>query len=74
LTVPGIETPEQAEQMRELGIRYGQGYGFSPPLPLRECREWLVLFGRAKSRNAGQNKISPGQENVRVFIPKGSKA
>jgi diguanylate cyclase (GGDEF)-like protein/PAS domain S-box-containing protein len=74
VTAEGIETPEQAEQMRELGIRYGQGYGFSPPLPARECREWLALFGNVKSGNPGQNKIPPGQKNVRVFMPKGSNA
>lgn len=45
ITAEGIETPQQALQMRELGIEYGQGYGFSPPLPAKECLEWLALFG-----------------------------
>ena len=29
----GVETPEQAEQLRAMGCEYAQGFRFSPPLP-----------------------------------------
>jgi EAL domain-containing protein (putative c-di-GMP-specific phosphodiesterase class I) len=29
----GVETAEQADTLRRLGCRYGQGYYFSPPVP-----------------------------------------
>ncbi|MGZ3519658.1 MAG: putative bifunctional diguanylate cyclase/phosphodiesterase [Vulcanimicrobiaceae bacterium] len=37
----GIETPDQAEALRELGCEYGQGYHFSHPL---SPEEMLVLL------------------------------
>lgn len=36
IVAEGIETREQAEQVRALGITLGQGYYFSRPLPLAE--------------------------------------
>ena len=33
----GIETAEEADALRALGVRYGQGYLFGPPAgPVRE--------------------------------------
>lgn len=40
----GIETREQFETMRELGISYIQGYYFSKPLPEEEFLEFLSRF------------------------------
>ncbi|MFC7529676.1 putative bifunctional diguanylate cyclase/phosphodiesterase [Actinoplanes sp. GCM10030250] len=37
----GIETPEQADRLRHMGYRYGQGYLMARPLPADEC---AVLF------------------------------
>jgi EAL domain-containing protein (putative c-di-GMP-specific phosphodiesterase class I) len=37
----GIEHPEQAEQLRSMRARYGQGYLFSPPVPAD--RFWALL-------------------------------
>jgi EAL domain-containing protein (putative c-di-GMP-specific phosphodiesterase class I) len=37
----GIETAEQAEQLRELDCQLAQGYLFSRPLPLRDLPEVL---------------------------------
>ena len=34
LVCEGIETAEQAQQLQELGVRYGQGFFFGKPLPL----------------------------------------
>ena len=38
----GIETKEQFETMRELGISYIQGYYFSKPLPEEEFLHFLA--------------------------------
>lgn len=37
----GVETEEQLETMRELGIQYVQGYYFSKPLPESEYLEYI---------------------------------
>ncbi len=37
----GIETKEQLAVVRHLGSEEGQGYLFSPPLPLVELKAWL---------------------------------
>lgn len=34
MVAEGVEDEEQAEQVRAIGVAYGQGYLFSPPLPL----------------------------------------
>ncbi len=34
LIAEGIETPEQLEQLKRMGCRFGQGYWFSPPVDL----------------------------------------
>ena len=38
----GIETPEQAEALRELGCDVGQGFLFARPLPAEEIDELLA--------------------------------
>jgi diguanylate cyclase len=35
----GIETPEQAEALRDLGCDIGQGYLYAKPLPADEMDE-----------------------------------
>jgi EAL domain-containing protein (putative c-di-GMP-specific phosphodiesterase class I) len=44
----GIETAEQAEQLRQLGCRCGQGYYFSKPIPPLQCRALLQHMGEAR--------------------------
>ena len=39
----GIETTEQADQLRDLECELGQGYYFSEPLPAAEARALLVV-------------------------------
>ncbi|MFN2322753.1 MAG: EAL domain-containing protein [Trueperaceae bacterium] len=36
----GIETEDQAEALRALGVRYGQGYGLGRPVPFAEAVRW----------------------------------
>ncbi|MFZ5814481.1 MAG: putative bifunctional diguanylate cyclase/phosphodiesterase [Bacillota bacterium] len=38
----GIEQADQAEELRRLNCRYGQGYYFSRPLEVAAVEEWLV--------------------------------
>jgi len=46
----GIETAEQAAQLRQLGCLCGQGLYFAPPLPVAEVAPWLdERLGRSMS-------------------------
>ncbi|UWZ59916.1 bifunctional diguanylate cyclase/phosphodiesterase [Dactylosporangium aurantiacum] len=38
----GVETPEQAEQLRSLGYRTAQGYHFARPVPAAQLTEWMT--------------------------------
>lgn len=38
----GIETKEQSDLLRRLGVRLAQGYLFSPPLPMPEFSAWCA--------------------------------
>lgn len=49
IVVEGIETKEQYEEMEKQGIRFFQGYYFSPALPETKCIEYL------KEYNSGKN-------------------
>jgi diguanylate cyclase (GGDEF)-like protein/PAS domain S-box-containing protein len=46
----GIETPEQAEVLRELGCDIGQGFLFAKPLPAEQMDE-LVQSGRCMTQS-----------------------
>jgi EAL domain-containing protein (putative c-di-GMP-specific phosphodiesterase class I) len=37
----GVETAEQASQLRTIGCRYAQGFHFAPPLPPDRVEELL---------------------------------
>ncbi|MGY8705501.1 sensor domain-containing phosphodiesterase [Bradyrhizobium sp. 18BD] len=41
LVAEGIERAEQAEAMREMGVRFGQGYLYQRPQPLEAVLQWL---------------------------------
>ncbi len=45
----GVETPEQARRLRDLGATYIQGFYFSPPLAADACRRLLVAHSGAIS-------------------------
>jgi EAL domain-containing protein (putative c-di-GMP-specific phosphodiesterase class I) len=38
----GVETPEQAEQLRSLGYSTAQGYHFARPVPAAQLTEWMT--------------------------------
>jgi EAL domain-containing protein (putative c-di-GMP-specific phosphodiesterase class I) len=42
VTVEGLETAEQVDRMRGLGISYAQGFHFAPPLPPAEAAKMLT--------------------------------
>ena len=48
IVAEGIETLDAARELAELGVQYGQGYAFSPPLPKKAFRDWIALFDRAQ--------------------------
>ncbi len=50
LVAEGIERAEQAEAMREMGVRFGQGYFYQRPQPLDAVLEWLERRPVAESR------------------------
>nr|WP_269327762.1 EAL domain-containing protein [Kineosporia mesophila] len=51
----GIETQEQREQLLALGIRYGQGYLFSHPLPVADFAKSVLTT----ADSAGADRIVP---------------
>lgn len=50
----GVETAEQEERLLALGCDVGQGYRYSPPLPLAEALDWANNFNWARYRS-GRN-------------------
>jgi EAL domain-containing protein (putative c-di-GMP-specific phosphodiesterase class I) len=50
LVAEGIERAEQAEAMREMGVRFGQGYFYQRPQPLDAVLQWLETQPMAESR------------------------
>lgn len=45
LVVEGVETQEQREQLRRLGVRYMQGFLFGRPMPAEDLTSRLAQFG-----------------------------
>ncbi|MGA2944426.1 MAG: EAL domain-containing protein [Xanthobacteraceae bacterium] len=48
----GIETQDQLDRVRALGLKFGQGYLFSKPVPANELKFESVSRGDAKSKAA----------------------
>ncbi len=46
IVAEGVEGPAAADALRDLGCRYGQGFGFAPPLPVREADAFLAAHRR----------------------------
>ena len=42
IVAEGIETAEEAEALKGLGVRYGQGYHFSRPMPAVTAQQFLL--------------------------------
>jgi EAL domain-containing protein (putative c-di-GMP-specific phosphodiesterase class I) len=47
----GIETKEQWELLRKLGLDYGQGYLFSRPMPIENMLLMLEMESEVKATN-----------------------
>jgi EAL domain-containing protein (putative c-di-GMP-specific phosphodiesterase class I) len=54
----GIEHPAQADRLRELGCRFGQGYLFGRPAPAEEATR--LLLTRESVRNAQLSRDPAG--------------
>ena len=50
IVAEGVETAAAATALREMGCRYGQGFGFAPPLPAREAEAFLASRSAAGPR------------------------
>ena len=50
-TAEGIETAEQAAQLRALDIDRGQGFYFAPPMRAEDCGRWLAGAARPPARS-----------------------
>jgi diguanylate cyclase (GGDEF)-like protein/PAS domain S-box-containing protein len=48
----GVETPEQARRLSELGANFIQGYYFSPPLAVDACGRMLQSTGTVQTETA----------------------
>lgn len=51
LIAEGVETPEQAEHLKKLGVQYHQGYLYSKPLPYRQLARQPVTWTDSVSRS-----------------------
>ncbi|MFT4117285.1 putative bifunctional diguanylate cyclase/phosphodiesterase [Bradyrhizobium sp.] len=51
LVAEGIERAEQAQAMREMGVRFGQGFLYQRPQPLEAAMQWL------DSQAASENRV-----------------
>ena len=66
----GIETAEQAERMRSLGCRYGQGFFFSPPLPADQVEDAFQAMAKpAPARSQRTDAAAEPVEPVNAAEP-----
>lgn len=49
----GVETPEQAQALRQLGCEFIQGYGIARPMPANKVQNWLQHWRAIKAENTG---------------------
>jgi diguanylate cyclase (GGDEF)-like protein len=60
LVAEGIERAEQAEAMRDMGVRFGQGFLYQRPQPLEVLLQWLNSQPAApRSGTTGSPSIAP---------------
>jgi sensor c-di-GMP phosphodiesterase-like protein len=61
----GIEEAAQAERLRALGCRYGQGYYYSRPMPAEQMSEFLRQATPATGAGAAAKAVpADGLETV----------
>ena len=51
IVAEGVETKEQLDAMKELGVDYIQGYYFSKPLPRKEFLKFLEKNNQTVEEN-----------------------
>jgi EAL domain-containing protein (putative c-di-GMP-specific phosphodiesterase class I) len=49
VTAEGVETMDDAAELRALGCRYGQGYGFARPMPAAQILPWIAVWTASAS-------------------------
>jgi EAL domain-containing protein (putative c-di-GMP-specific phosphodiesterase class I) len=54
----GVETPEQAQLLRDLGCDEMQGYWLGRPMPGADFAAWLVNHNRARGRRRSRSRYS----------------
>ncbi|MEY9884594.1 sensor c-di-GMP phosphodiesterase-like protein [Bradyrhizobium sp. USDA 328] len=60
LVAEGIEHAEQAEAMRDMGVRFGQGFLYQRPQPLEALLQWLHTQPAAPRRGITESpSIAP---------------
>jgi diguanylate cyclase (GGDEF)-like protein len=63
----GIESREQLGVLRGLNCRYGQGYLFSPPVPIEQIDE-LLAANHTYPLELGERRL-PNQRDIRAVAP-----
>ncbi|MHC6591513.1 sensor domain-containing protein [Arthrobacter sp. C152] len=56
----GVETAEQLAELRRLGIRYAQGFYWSPPLPPEDVPAWLESPSAGSTERSRPNSTFAG--------------
>jgi len=67
LIAEGVETPVQLARLRAMGVEYGQGYVFAPPLD--EAAAETLIAGRPRWQAAGPRPPSPWSGGERDAPP-----
>ncbi len=57
--VEGVETLQERDALLAMGCRYGQGYYFAPPLPVREAATWSATTATRTSPAASASDDPP---------------
>ncbi|MEU0555968.1 EAL domain-containing protein [Dactylosporangium sp. NPDC006015] len=60
----GVETPEQAEQLRSLGYRSAQGYHFARPVPAAQLTEWMTDRAPRPTTSPGSAATAPTRSDA----------
>lgn len=59
LVAEGIEEDAEAAVLRDLGVRYGQGYHFARPMPLVAAQQHMLKVGRDDDEASARSGLPP---------------
>jgi diguanylate cyclase (GGDEF)-like protein len=62
----GVETPEQAARLHELGCALAQGYHWSEPLTARQTGQWLKAHYGRSGRAKGMTRVLIVDDDARL--------